>query len=123
MPNVAPPPMGVAVDKLPKLAVPKGYNVEVHAHCIGNAVENIQLGKADRMFAGGGEELDWTLSVLFDAMGAMSSKYNDTPTRASRACPVWPMRERVRWRSLASMTRRNPPMPCWPKRGCRRPKR
>ena len=55
------------------------------AHCIGNAVECIQLGKADRMFAGGGEELDWTLSVLFDAMGAMSSKYNDTPTRASRA--------------------------------------
>ena len=55
------------------------------AHCIGNAVESIQLGKADRMFAGGGEELDWTLSVLFDAMGAMSSKYNDTPTRASRA--------------------------------------
>jgi 3-oxoacyl-[acyl-carrier-protein] synthase-1 len=55
------------------------------AHCIGNAVETIQLGKADRMFAGGGEELDWTLSVLFDAMGAMSSKFNDTPTRASRA--------------------------------------
>jgi 3-oxoacyl-[acyl-carrier-protein] synthase-1 len=55
------------------------------AHCIGNAVECIQLGKADRMFAGGGEELDWTLSVLFDAMGAMSSKYNDTPQRASRA--------------------------------------
>jgi 3-oxoacyl-[acyl-carrier-protein] synthase II len=55
------------------------------AHCIGNAVECIQLGKADRMFAGGGEELDWTLSVLFDAMGAMSSKFNDTPTRASRA--------------------------------------
>ena len=55
------------------------------AHCIGNAVETIQLGKADRMFAGGGEELDWTLSVLFDAMGAMSSKYNDTPQRASRA--------------------------------------
>ena len=55
------------------------------AHCIGNAVECIQLGKADRMFAGGGEELDWTLSVLFDAMGAMSSKYNDTPARASRA--------------------------------------
>ncbi len=45
----------------------------------------IQLGKADRMFAGGGEELDWTLSVLFDAMGAMSAKYNDTPQRASRA--------------------------------------
>lgn len=55
------------------------------AHCIGNAVECIQLGKADRMFAGGGEELDWTLSVLFDAMGAMSSKHNDAPTRASRA--------------------------------------
>lgn len=55
------------------------------AHCIGNAVETIQLGKADRMFAGGGEELDWTLSVLFDAMGAMSSKYNDAPQRASRA--------------------------------------
>ena len=55
------------------------------AHCIGNAVECIQLGKADRMFAGGGEELDWTLSVLFDAMGAMSSKFNDTPERASRA--------------------------------------
>ena len=55
------------------------------AHCIGNAVETIQLGKADRMFAGGGEELEWTLSVLFDAMGAMSSKFNDTPQRASRA--------------------------------------
>jgi 3-oxoacyl-[acyl-carrier-protein] synthase I len=55
------------------------------AHCIGNAVECIQLGKVDRMFAGGGEELDWTLSVLFDAMGAMSSKFNDTPQRASRA--------------------------------------
>jgi 3-oxoacyl-[acyl-carrier-protein] synthase I len=55
------------------------------AHCIGNAVENIQLGKAERMFAGGGEELDWTLSVLFDAMGAMSSKFNEAPTRASRA--------------------------------------
>jgi 3-oxoacyl-[acyl-carrier-protein] synthase-1 len=55
------------------------------AHCIGNAVECIQLGKADRMFAGGGEELDWTLSVLFDAMGAMSAKFNDEPARASRA--------------------------------------
>jgi 3-oxoacyl-[acyl-carrier-protein] synthase-1 len=55
------------------------------AHCIGNAVECIQLGKADRMFAGGGEELEWTLSVLFDAMGAMSSKYNDAPQTASRA--------------------------------------
>ena len=55
------------------------------AHCIGNAAEMIQWGKQDVMFAGGGEELDWTLSVLFDAMGAMSSKYNDTPSTASRA--------------------------------------
>ncbi len=55
------------------------------AHCIGNASEAILLGKQDIMFAGGGEDLDWTLSVLFDAMGAMSSKYNDTPERASRA--------------------------------------
>ncbi len=55
------------------------------AHCIGNAVEQIQWGKQDVMFAGGGEELDWTLSVLFDAMGAMSSNYNDTPERAARA--------------------------------------
>lgn len=54
------------------------------AHCIGNAAEQIQLGKQSVMFAGGGEELDWTLSVLFDAMGAMSSKYNDSPERASR---------------------------------------
>jgi 3-oxoacyl-[acyl-carrier-protein] synthase I len=53
------------------------------AHCIGNAAELIQWGKQDVMFAGGGEELDWTLSVLFDAMGAMSSKYNDST--ASRA--------------------------------------
>ncbi|MBL8893575.1 MAG: beta-ketoacyl-ACP synthase I [Rhizobiales bacterium] len=55
------------------------------SHCIGNAVEMIQWGKQDVMFAGGGEELDWTLSVLFDAMGAMSTKYNETPERASRA--------------------------------------
>ncbi len=55
------------------------------AHCIGNAAETIMMGKQDIMFAGGGEELDWTLSCLFDAMGAMSSKYNDTPERASRA--------------------------------------
>jgi 3-oxoacyl-[acyl-carrier-protein] synthase-1 len=54
-------------------------------HCIGNAAELIQWGKQDRIFAGGCEDLDWTLSVLFDAMGAMSSKYNDTPTKASRA--------------------------------------
>jgi len=55
------------------------------AHCIGNAYEHIQYGKQDVMFAGGSEELDWTLSVLFDAMGAMSSKYNATPEKASRA--------------------------------------
>ncbi len=54
-------------------------------HCIGNAAEQIMMGKQDIMFAGGGEELDWTLSCLFDAMGAMSSKFNDTPERASRA--------------------------------------
>jgi 3-oxoacyl-[acyl-carrier-protein] synthase-1 len=54
------------------------------AHCVGNAVEQIQLGKQDVMFAGGGEELHWTLSMLFDAMGALSSHYNDTPERASR---------------------------------------
>ncbi len=55
------------------------------AHCIGNAAEMIQWGKQDVMFAGGCEELDWTLSVLFDAMGAMSTRFNDTPARASRA--------------------------------------
>ena len=55
------------------------------AHCIGNGVELIQMGKQDVVFAGGGEELDWTLSCLFDAMGAMSSKYNDTPQTAARA--------------------------------------
>jgi 3-oxoacyl-[acyl-carrier-protein] synthase-1 len=54
-------------------------------HCIGNAAELIQWGKQDLMFAGGCEELDWSLSVLFDAMGAMSSKYNETPQKASRA--------------------------------------
>ncbi|MBL8640385.1 MAG: beta-ketoacyl-ACP synthase I [Alphaproteobacteria bacterium] len=54
------------------------------AHCIGNAAELIAMGKQDVMFAGGGEELDWTLSVLFDGMGAMSSKYNETPEKASR---------------------------------------
>ncbi|MHA1525191.1 MAG: beta-ketoacyl-ACP synthase I [Alphaproteobacteria bacterium] len=54
-------------------------------NCIGNAYELIQWGKQDMMFAGGGEELDWTIPVLFDAMGAMSSKYNDTPSVASRA--------------------------------------
>ncbi|UCH73670.1 MAG: beta-ketoacyl-ACP synthase I [Rhodospirillales bacterium] len=55
------------------------------AHCIGNAAELIQWGKQDIVFAGGGEELHWTLTVLFDAMGALSAGYNDTPTRASRA--------------------------------------
>ncbi|WP_343564048.1 beta-ketoacyl-ACP synthase I [Kiloniella sp. b19] len=55
------------------------------AHCVGNAAEQIMLGKQDVMFAGGGEELHWTLTVLFDAMGALSSKYNDNPTKASRA--------------------------------------
>ena len=55
------------------------------AHCIGNGSELIQLGKQDIVFAGGGEELHWTLTVLFDAMGALSSNFNDTPARASRA--------------------------------------
>ncbi|MGD8558587.1 MAG: beta-ketoacyl-ACP synthase I [Gammaproteobacteria bacterium] len=55
------------------------------AHCIGNAAELIQMGKQDMVFAGGGEELHWSMSVLFDAMGALSSKYNDTPQVASRA--------------------------------------
>jgi 3-oxoacyl-[acyl-carrier-protein] synthase-1 len=69
----------------------KGINYSISsacstsAHCIGNAAEMIQWGKQDLMFAGGGEELDWTLSVLFDAMGAMSSNFNDTPQKASRA--------------------------------------
>jgi 3-oxoacyl-[acyl-carrier-protein] synthase-1 len=69
----------------------KGINYSISsacstsAHCIGNAAEMIAWGKQDVMFAGGGEELDWTLSVLFDAMGAMSSNFNDTPTKASRA--------------------------------------
>lgn len=58
------------------------------SHCIGNAAEMIQWGKQDIMFAGGCEDLDWSLSVLFDAMGAMSSKYNDTPETASRAYDV-----------------------------------
>jgi len=54
------------------------------AHCIGNAAELIQMGKQDLMFAGGGEEIHWSLSALFDAMGAMSSRYNETPQQASR---------------------------------------
>ena len=69
----------------------KGINYSITSacstslHCIGSASEQIMMGKQDIMFAGGGEELDWTLSCLFDAMGAMSSKYNDTPELASRA--------------------------------------
>ena len=69
----------------------KGINYSITSacstslHCIGSASEQIMMGKQDVMFAGGGEELDWTLSCLFDAMGAMSSKYNDTPELASRA--------------------------------------
>jgi 3-oxoacyl-[acyl-carrier-protein] synthase-1 len=55
------------------------------AHCIGNAMEQIQFGKQDIMFAGGAEEEHWSMSALFDAMGAMSTKYNDTPEKASRA--------------------------------------
>lgn len=68
----------------------KGVNYSISsacatsAHCIGHAMELIQLNKQDVVFAGGGEELHWTMSVLFDAMGALSSKYNDTPATASR---------------------------------------
>ena len=69
----------------------KGVNYSISSacstssHCIGNAYELIQIGKQDIMFAGGGEELHWTMSILFDAMGALSSKYNNTPKIASRA--------------------------------------
>ena len=69
----------------------KGVNYSISSacatsnHCIGNAAELIQWGKQDMVFAGGSEELHWTLSNMFDAMGAMSSKYNDTPAKASRA--------------------------------------
>src|SRR6202165_526298 len=72
----------------------KGVNYSISSacatsnHCIGNAMELIQLGKQDIIFAGGCEELDWTLSVLFDAMGAMSTKFNATPGKASRAYDV-----------------------------------
>ncbi len=72
----------------------KGVNYSItsacstSAHCIGNGAELIQMGKQDIVFAGGGEELHWTLSVLFDAMGAMSSKYNEAPETASRAFDV-----------------------------------
>lgn len=69
----------------------KGYNYSISsacatsAHCIGNAMELIQMGKQDIVFAGGGEEEHWTLTALFDAMGALSTKYNETPDKASRA--------------------------------------
>lgn len=72
----------------------KGINYSISsacstsAHCIGNAMELIQLGKQDIVFAGGGEEEHWSLSCLFDAMGALSSKFNDTPNKASRAYDV-----------------------------------
>ncbi len=72
----------------------KGVNYSISSacatsnHCIGNAYETIQVGKQDIIFAGGCEDLDWTMSVLFDAMGAMSSKYNDAPATASRAYDV-----------------------------------
>ena len=72
----------------------KGVNYSISSacatsnHCIGNAMELIQYGKQDMIFAGGCEELDWTLSVLFDAMGAMATKFNDTPEKASRAYDV-----------------------------------
>ena len=72
----------------------KGVNYSISSacatsnHCIGNAMETIQIGKQDLIFAGGCEELDWTLSVLFDAMGAMSSKFNQIPAKASRAYDV-----------------------------------
>jgi len=72
----------------------KGVNYSISsacatsAHCIGNGAELIQWGKQDVVFAGGGEELDWTMTVVFDAMGALSSKYNDTPEKASRAYDV-----------------------------------
>jgi 3-oxoacyl-[acyl-carrier-protein] synthase I len=91
-PFAVPPSMSSAHSAL--LATPfgiKGVNYTISsacatsAHCIGNAAEMIQWGKQDVMFAGGGEELDWTLSVLFDAMGAMSTKFNDRPATASRA--------------------------------------
>jgi len=72
----------------------KGVNYSISSacatstHCVGNAAEMIQWGKQDVMFAGGSEDLSWTMSNLFDAMGAMSSKYNDTPQTASRAYDV-----------------------------------
>jgi 3-oxoacyl-[acyl-carrier-protein] synthase-1 len=87
-------PKAMASTASATLATPfeiKGINYSISSacatssHCIGNSYEHIRDGRQDLMFAGGSEELDWTLSVLFDAMGAMSSKYNDTPEKASRA--------------------------------------
>ncbi len=90
-------PKGMSSTASATLSVPfqiRGVNYSISSacstssHCIGNAAELIGWGKQDVIFAGGSEELDWTLSVLFDAMGAMSSKYNDTPETASRAYDV-----------------------------------
>ncbi len=87
-------PKAMASTASATLATPfeiKGINYSISSacatssHCIGNSYEHIRDGRQDVMFAGGSEELDWTLSVLFDAMGAMSTKYNDTPEKASRA--------------------------------------
>jgi 3-oxoacyl-[acyl-carrier-protein] synthase-1 len=89
----------------------KGVNYSItsacstSAHCIGNGTELIQMGKQDIVFAGGGEELDWTLSCLFDAMGAMSSKYNDTPETAPRA-PMTPTATALSSRAAAASS-------CW----------
>ena len=86
-------PRTMASTNTATLATPfkiKGVNYTItsacstSAHCIGNAAEQIQMGKQDIVFAGGGEEVHWTMTVLFDAMGALSSKYNDTPETASR---------------------------------------
>lgn len=91
-PYMVPRTMGSTVSAC--LATPfeiKGVNYSISsacatsAHCIGNAYELIQLGKQDVVFAGGGEELHWSQTMLFDAMGALSSKYNETPETASRA--------------------------------------
>ncbi len=94
-PYMVPRTMGSTVSAC--LATPfhiKGINYSItsacatSAHCIGAAMEQIQLGKQDLLFAGGGEEEDWTLASMFDAMGALSSKYNDEPTTASRTYDV-----------------------------------
>ncbi|MEE9395506.1 MAG: beta-ketoacyl-ACP synthase I [Methylococcales bacterium] len=86
-------PRTMASTNTATLATPfkiKGVNYTItsacstSAHCVGNAAEQIQMGKQDIVFAGGGEEVHWTMTVLFDAMGALSSKYNDTPETASR---------------------------------------